>query len=190
MNYWEMNQTQEDISESGYPRMYCREAVVNVVTTYSSLFFAVACGLATSTLLIRGIKDLTLAIQCGYFNIEAIRTGCFREDTLLFLLLGIVFLVAAVVTAYMTMRNVLRYIKVKTRGERILAKVYGYENDPNYYINRRPAQIVELIASTHSGMRSISYRLHSLDRPYAVDSTIEILMYEDLVLIPKQKKKY
>ena len=190
MNYWEMNQTQEDISESGYPKMYCKEAVVNVVTTYSSLFFAVACGLATSTLLILGIKDLALAIQCGYFNIEAIRTGRIGEDTLCCLILGIMFLIATVVMAYTTMKYVLRYIKVKTRGERILAKVYGYENDPHYYINHRPSQIVELIASTHSGMKSISYRLHSRDRPYAVDTTIEILMYEDLVLIPKQRRKY
>ena len=190
MNYWEMNQTQEDISASGYPKMYCKEAVINMVTTYSLLFFVVGCGLGAVLILKSAIEDVAWAIRYGYFSIEAIRTGCFREDTLLFLLLGIMFLVAAVAMAYMTMRNVLRYIKVKTRGERILAKVYGYENDPNYYINRRPSQIVELIASTHSGMKSISYRLHSLDRPYAVDTTIEILVYEDLVLIPKQKKRY
>ena len=86
----------------------------------------------------------------------------------------------------MTLRTLLRYAKVKKRGERIRATVYGYMDD-HVLINDRPAQIVKLLIQTSAGPRFILYQLGNTLRPYGVNDTVDIMVYGDYFLICKDK---
>ena len=71
----------------------------------------------------------------------------------------------------------------------ITATVYGYMND-NVYLNDEPAQIVKLLVQTGGGPKFILYQLGDIKQPYKVNSRIQLFVYKDMFLIPKNKTYY
>jgi len=146
-----------------YPVRECKEATVNFWTVVFPMIFAVAFG-------VPGLAMLIVA-AVGY-------------GTMLFV--GLPFFLIGAVALGLTLRTLLRYAKVKKRGERIRATVYGYMDD-HVLINDRPAQIVKLLIQTSAGPRFILYQLGNTLRPYGVNDTVDIMVYGDYFLICKDK---
>ena len=78
-------------------------------------------------------------------------------------------------------------MKVKTQGKVIRATVYGYMND-QVLINGQPAQIVKLLVHTGDGPRFILYQLGNTLKPYGVNDTIDVLVYQNYFMISKKKE--
>ena len=76
---------------------------------------------------------------------------------------------------------------MKKNGKQIQATVYGYMND-DVLINNEPAQIVKLLVQTPNGPRFILYKLGNTLKPYGINDTIPIMVYEDCFLICKNKE--
>jgi len=97
------------------------------------------------------------------------------------------FLLIGAVALFLTLRTLLRYVTVKKRGAPILATVYGYMDD-NVLLNNRPAQIVKLLVQTNEGPCFILYQLGSTVKPYGIQDRIEILVYRNYFMIPRNNK--
>lgn len=149
-----------------YPVIECKATTLNFWTVWFPTIFAVAFG-------IPGIAVFVAGIVTG--------EGFLIPMGLLFFLIG-------AVAAFLTIRALLRYGKVKKNGKEMTATVYGYMDD-NVLINGRPAQIVKLLVQTPNGPRFILYKLGNTLKPYGVNDTLDIMVYENCFMICKNKEK-
>ena len=149
-----------------YPVLECKEATVNFWTVGFPLIFALSFGGAgLATLLI------TFMVRGDFF----------------LLLIGAPFLLIGAAAWIFLLRTVLRYTKVKKRGQKIRATVYGYMDD-NVLINDHPAQIVKLLVQTANGPRFILYQLGNTLKPYGINDAVDVLVYRNYFMICKNKE--
>ena len=149
-----------------YPVLECREATMNFWTFWFPMIFAAAFG-------IPGV--IMLAIAATGFGMG------------IMFLIGVPFLLIGIVALYLSLRTVLRYMKVKARGNAIQATVYGYMDD-RMLINGRPAQIVKLLVQTPNGPRFLLYQLGNTLKPYGIHDKIEIMVHQNYFLISKNQE--
>lgn len=149
-----------------YPVLECKEAIINFWTLWFPMIFASAFGIAGLIILILVITGI------GSWQI---------------LFLGAPFLLIGSVAFFLVIRALSRYGKVKTRGKTIQATVYGYMDD-NVMINNRPAQIVKLLVQTPNGPRFLLYQLGNTVKPYGINDSIDLTVYQNYFLIPKNKE--
>lgn len=149
-----------------YPVLECKEATINFWTISFPLIFAAAFGIS-------GLIMLIIA-GMGYRNT-------------VFLLVGIPFFLIGAGALFLVLRTVFRYVKVKKHGKRIRATVYGYLDD-NVMINNQPAQVVKLLVQTPNGPRFILYQLGNTLKPYGINDSIDIMVYQELFMICKNKE--
>lgn len=149
-----------------YPVLECIEATVSFWTVWFPMIFAVSFGGA-------GLLFLIIAIV--------------EFGELFAILMSIPFVLGGVAASSIVIRTLLRYGKVKKYGKMITATVYGYMND-NVLINGEPAQIVKLLLQTPKGPRFILYKLGRTIKPYGINDTIDIMVYENYFLIVKNKE--
>ena len=149
-----------------YPVLDCKEATVNFWTICFPLIFAVAFGLT-------GLIMLLIA-GSGYGNA-------------VLLLVGAPFFLIGAAALFLVLRTVSRYVKVTKHGKRIRATVYGYMND-DVLINNQPAQVVKLLVQTANGPRFILYQLGNTLKPYGINDSIDIMVYQNVFLICKNKE--
>ena len=173
MKFWEMNQAQTAAVETEFPQMKYKEARLTV-------------GMVLVGIIVAVIYALAVCFLFGELR-EVIKYGSQKNDEGSLLIMILVFSLIALVLVFAVIQSIVWHIKVKLMGERVPARVRRYTND-TLRVKDRPAQIVELLVNTPDGWRSILYRLHCAERPYYINSTIEILMYKDLVLIPKKQR--
>ena len=147
-----------------YPLLECKAAEISFWTLGFPMIFALAFGLT-------GLSALLMAILVF--------------GTVTMLLIGLPFMLIGLAALCLTLRTLSRYIKVKTRGNTIRATVYGYMDD-SLLINNQAAQIVKLLVQTSDGPRFILYKLGSTLKPYGINDTIDITVYQTYFLIPKQ----
>lgn len=146
-----------------YPVIECKEVVLNFWNLWFPAIFAVAFGYSGLIVLIMPLTDgqgLVSILFCGPF-----------------LLIGSV-------AAFLVIRAMVRYIKVKLHGKKITATVYGYMND-NLLINGMPAQIVKLLIQTPVGPRFIMYQLGDTKQIYGVNEQIHLLVYKNYFMLDK-----
>lgn len=149
-----------------YPVLECKAAVLNFWTVWFPMIFAVAFGMAGLIVMITAVVG---SADGGI------------------LLVGAPFLLIGIVALSITLRTVIRYIKVKRHGKIIQATVYGYMDD-NVLINDRPAQIVKLLIQTQNGPRFILYKLGNTLKPYGINDNIDIMVYQNYFMISKNKE--
>lgn len=149
-----------------YPVIECKEASLDFWNVCFPAIFAVAFGFAGSTPIIASIVS---------------------GEGLIPALISIPFLLVGIVAAFLVIRAVLRYIKIKTNGKKMKATVYGYMND-DVLINGYPAQIVKLLVQTPSGPRFILYQLGHTRQPYGVNDQLNILVYQNCFMIDKSRE--
>lgn len=147
-----------------YPVIECKESTVDFWNVCFPGIFALTFGSAGLVVLITGLVE--------------------REPMAL---IGIPFLLVGIGACYFVMRTLSRYIKIKTKGKKITATVYGYMND-NVLINGLPAQIVKLLVQTPGGPRFILYQLGDTKQPYGVNTQINLVVYEDCFMIDKRRE--
>lgn len=148
-----------------YPVLECKSATLNFWKACFPAIFAVTFSIAGIICMICGITDGEIIV---FFA-------------------GIPFLLVGIVASVIIVMNLSRYIKVKKNGKQIQATVYGYMND-DVLINNEPAQIVKLLVHTPNGPRFILYKLGNTLKPYGINDTIPIMVYEDCFLICKNKE--
>ena len=130
-----------------------------------------------------------LAVVCGFAAVAAADEAGAADPTML--LISLLCAVGSIAGIVILMRNLLQYIQVKSKGESVRAKVCGYTNDTmKIKQSKQYTKIVKLLAETSGGRKLIFYRLYKPVKPYPVGQNIEILIYKDLVLIPKNQKNH
>ncbi len=149
-----------------YPVIDCKEAELNFWNVWFPAIFAVGFGLA-------GLITLIVTINSG----EGIATK----------LICLPFLLVGIVASILVIRVIVRYVKVKSRGKKMKATVYGYMND-DVLINNRPAQIVKLLVQTKNGPRFILYQLGNTTKTYGVNDELNIVVYKDCFMIDKSEE--
>ena len=149
-----------------YPVLECKEATVNFWTLWFPMIFAVSFG-------VTGLALLLITVLAN--------------GPSMLLLVGAPFFLIGIAAFSFLLRTVLRYMKVKTQGKVIRATVYGYMND-QVLINGQPAQIVKLLVHTGDGPRFILYQLGNTLKPYGVNDTIDVLVYQNYFMISKKKE--
>ena len=156
-----------------YPVIECKEAILNFWNTlFPGIFAFMFGGAGLMTFLIgRRVES-----SFGGFSFGS------QFMSLPFILIGVIAFVIII-------KNVIRYLLIKSRGKEIIATVYGYMDD-NMMLNNSPAQIVKLLVDTNDGKKFILYQLRDTKRPYKVNSTISLLVYKNSFLIIDNKKNY
>lgn len=149
-----------------YPVLECKAAVVNFWNLWFPMIFAAAFGFAGLVVLIIGIA----------------------VSEAMLIVIGLPFTAIGLVSLVMVLRTLLRYLKVKSRGEIIRARVYGYIDD-EMHINDRPAQIVKLLVQTPKGPRFILYKLGNTLKPYGINDSIDIMVYREYFMICENKER-
>lgn len=149
-----------------YPVLECKEALISFWTLWFPMIFAFTFGTA-------GLLVLALVL-----------TGTVKWNVLF---IGMPFMMIGGVSFFLAIRTLFRYGKVKAKGKTIQATVYGYLDD-NVMINNRPAQIVKLLVQTPNGPRTILYQLGNTLKPYGINDTIDLVVYQNYFLIPKNKE--
>lgn len=144
-----------------YPVLECKEAILSFWTLWFPMIFAVSFGIA-------GLCMMAFSVV-GYMKLSL-------------MLMGIPFFLIGLVAFIFVFRTVSRYIKVKTKGTRIRATVYGYMDD-NVLINGRPSQVVKLLIHTSEGPRFILYQLGNTFKPYGINDSIEVMVYQNYFMI-------
>ncbi len=153
-----------------YPMLNCKEAALGFWTTLFPLIFAVMFTIA-------GIATLMVAI-----------TGLAEDDSPLVMLMSVPFLLIGIAAAVIVLKNVIRYITVKSKGKHITGKFYGYTDD-NVLINGRPAQVAKILVDTPNGKRFIMYQLGSTDKNIDINSEVNLLVYKNIFMIEKNKEE-
>ena len=96
----------------------------------------------------------------------------------------IVFGGIGIVSGFIAIRNLFRYLQVKAKGKEITGTVYGYI-DADYTINDRPGQIAKILIDTPAGKRFIFYDTKSTSHKLGLNTIVSIRQYNDLfVLLP------
>lgn len=170
---------------------YCN-ALTGIDTRYADMEYGVIECKEAYMSFFNVIFPMIFAVSFGGFGI-AFPVGIFFStgelDISVFLIMLSTFGLIGLVAFIIGIKPVIRYCLVKFKGKNIEATVYGYMND-NLTINGIPAQIVKLLVNTDEGPRFILYQLGDIKRPYKVNSKIELRVYNNLFLIPKNKKYY
>lgn len=146
-----------------YPTIDCKEVNLDFWNVCFPAIFAVGFGFSALTVMVMAFRSgelLTMSLFC------------------------IPFLLIGIGATYKVVQVLQRYIKVKTRGKKIAATVYGYMND-NLLINDMPAQIVKLLVQTPEGPRFILYQLGDTKQIYGVNTKIHLMVYKNYFLIDK-----
>ena len=149
-----------------YPVLDCKEAALSFWTVVFPMIFALAFGLP-------GLIMPVIGMSVGKGGMLA--------------LIGLPFLAIGIAAWVIVLRTVFRYIKVKKNGKVIRATVYGYMDD-HVLINDRPAQVVKLLVQTQDGPRFVLYQLGNTVKPYKINDTIDILVYQNYFLICNNKE--
>ena len=149
-----------------YPVLECKAATLNFWTVWFPAIFAGAFGIAGLSVLI-----IAIVVNVGFTM----------------WLIGIPFLLIGIVALVIMLRTIMRYIKVKKNGKVIQATVYGYMDD-GVLINNKPAQIVKLLVQTPNGPRFILYKLGNTLKPYGINDSINIMVYQNYFLICKNEE--
>jgi len=156
-----------------YPVIECKEATLTFWNTIFPMIFAISFGLSSPMFITlpwsssREISGFFLAFLPGF----------------------LIFFTIGAVSLYITLKNVIRYLKIKKNGKEIQGIVYGYMDD-NVLLNGSPAQIVKILIDTPKGKRFILYQLGDIKQPYKINSKIIIKVYKDIFMIPKDKEYY
>lgn len=146
-----------------YPILDCKEAALNFFSFWFPMIFAVAFGVPALIMLPLSIITIVL------------------------LIVDIPFLLIGGGGLFFVIRTLIRNNEIKKNGKLIQAVVYGYVDD-NFLVNNKPAQKVKLLVNTPEGPRFIMYSLGKTIKPYAVNSTIDLLVYKNYFVIQEKKE--
>ena len=102
------------------------------------------------------------------------------------MLIAVATAIGSVVSVAILARNLLRYFLVRTKGEAVHAKVCGYDFDAPR-ITEHSTKYVKLLAATSSGRKYIHYRMSQPQKFYSIGQSVQIMIYKDMVLIPKNQ---
>lgn len=152
-------------TEAEYPIMECKECFLNF---WNAVFPAIFCGMF-------GWAGIIMLVQM------------ISEGEVMIAMFSIPFISIGVAGGVIVIRSVTRHWKVRTRGEYITAKVFGYTND-DVLINGSPAQVVKLLVETKDGPRILLYQLGNTSRPYSMNSELKLLVYENLFIIDNKTR--
>lgn len=98
------------------------------------------------------------------------------------------FAATGLVSAIIVVRNVLRCAAIKLRGEVITGTVYGYMDDDIMY-NEAPGQKIKILINTKTGPKFILYQLTSPDRPYPVNTQVDLKVYKNICILLGHHRK-
>ena len=129
-----------------------------------------------------------------FHGLVAIVSGVslFNSETqnIVILLIFVICAPIATVAFGIGIKPIIKYFNIKYRGKFIEATVYGYMNDKRLTINDKPAQIAKLLINTNEGYKFVLYRLKDITKPYKINDKVKLSIYENNVLILKNKKEY
>ena len=158
-----------------YPVMDCKEANNGILTVGLPLIFGISFCLA----------GLLMFPQFHLFLFP----DSSKDEVMLsltpFIIGAVIFLAIGVGAIFFAFIPIRRKRMIEANGELVTGTVIGYENDPNITINDYPAQILLIQAKTREGTKILRYQLASLDKPYEIDSKIDIKIYNEYVMIMK-----
>ena len=100
----------------------------------------------------------------------------FKEDPVFVAITAVPFAVFGLGVALFPLVNFARLLRAKLFGKVVKAKVYGYLSD-DMTIDGRSAQIVKLRIESGGATRFVLYQLEEYYKPYATNSTVDVLVY-------------
>ena len=154
-----------------YPVIECKEANVGFWNVIFPMIFVCAFGFG-------GFVMPIIFLTIG--------GDTFPKTILLFFL---PFMALGLGAMYLTIKPIVRYVSIKTKGKEIDATVYGYMDD-NMLLNGNPAQIVKLLVHTNDGPKFILYQLGDIKQPFKINSNIKLKVHKDIFLIENKKQYY
>ena len=147
-----------------FPVLDCKEAHIGFWNVAFPAIFAVAFGTAGPITLFSG-----------------------SEDKMVYLI-ALPFFLIGLVAAILTIRSIYRNFVRKKNGKKITGTVYGYTDD-NIYLNGKPAQIMKILVQSPQGPRFIMYQLMDTQKTYVVNSTIDLIVYNNYFMVDKKMGK-
>lgn len=154
-----------DISRNDfqYPVIECIEAKLSISLLITYLLFGITFGGVGSWMffsMIGGRLDIRGGWLGALFCLPFIAVGVFMGGKVI--------------------ASIVRIVRVKLSGERLIATVYDYFDDSSLSINGRPAQTVKLVVDLPQGTRFLMYQLGSVSQPYPIGSQVELLYRDKL----------
>lgn len=149
-----------------YPVLDCKEASLTFWSVGFPMIFVGAFGL----------PGLIMLLVC-----------IFEFSNIISFLMGTGFFLGGAITLVFVIRNLSRYLRVKTNGKIIQGTVYGYIDD-NFYINGNAAQVVKILVQTANGPRFILYKLKNTVKLYGIHDKIDLMVYKNYFMICKNKE--
>lgn len=102
-----------------------------------------------------------------------------KRDYIRVLLYYSPFATIGLVFTIVVLRNILYCILLRLKGEVITGTVYGYMDD-NIMYNEAPGQKVKILINTRNGKKFILYQLKSPDKPYPVNTQVDLKVYKNI----------
>ncbi|MBP0987427.1 MAG: hypothetical protein J6S92_04030, partial [Oscillospiraceae bacterium] len=96
--------------------------------------------------------------------------------------LCLIFLVIGVAAAVIAIRNTIIVCSNKSKGKVVKGTVYGYMDDTISY-NNVNGQQVKLLIDTQDGKRFLLIPLATTEKPYPVNSTVNVRVYRNTAYI-------
>lgn len=149
----------EDEETFERPAIICDEITMNL-SDIGMMFMYIVFGIVFGTV--------------GFGNFFANMRGhdMMESDFIMFLMFS-PFMAVGVGMFIAVFRRIYRLVKVKRKGQRLIATVLGYKTEnlnkkhSNYYI--------ELDADMPQGKRKLKYNMHTMNQPYPVGAQVELL---------------
>ena len=134
------------------------------------------------------IFPLIFAVAFGFFGfgMPLIFLMSDTDDIGVVILICSMFAIVSVVATIIILKNIIRFLLIKIKGEEINALVQGYMDD-NLIINNEPAQVIKLRIDTSEGPKIALYQTKDVKRPYNINQPIKLKKYKDIYyLSPNQ----
>lgn len=141
----------------------CKEANINYFGIVFPLIFAI----------IFGFFGFGMPLIFAMIDIEGLRVA---------IAVCTIFAMVSIVATLIVIKNLVRFLIIKIKGEEINGIVCGYMND-NLFINNVPAQIVKVRIDTPEGPKIALYQTKDVNRPYGINQTIKLKVYKDIYYI-------
>ena len=154
-----------------YPLIDCKEAHIGFWTCAFPMIFALAFGFFGFVFPFIFLKAGEAAGGGGEFSFV--------------ILICIPFAVIGVVSLFIALTPIVRFLLVKFLGKPVTATVYGYTDD-NVLLNGVPAQVVKLLVNTRQGNRFLMSQRGKTIQPYGVNTRIQLRVYKKYFLIDEK----
>ena len=145
---------------------------------------------------IKNCKDGNVNINNTFWCL-ILTLGCFwafsvslfeSKDSVIMIIVSLLVIIIDCVLMYIfVIRRIIRNIVLRKKGIIVHAIVKGYCDD-NYSINEKSAQKVLLTVKNGNIEKDIYYKLSDVNKPYPIDSDIELYAYNDIYLIKNERE--